>query len=61
VRVGGIYLNKARIRHALAAVLAVAASPAGFTVTRGANGGSRITLVAAEFNAHDGMSSSATR
>ena len=34
VRVGGIDLNKARIRNALAAVLALAASPAGFTVAR---------------------------
>ena len=34
VRVGGIDLNKARIRNALAAVLALAASPAGFTVAQ---------------------------
>ena len=32
-RLGGIDLNKPRIRHALAAVLALAAAPAGFTVT----------------------------
>jgi hypothetical protein len=32
VRVGGIDLNKERIRNALAAVLALAASPRGFTV-----------------------------
>ena len=31
-RVGGIDLNRARIRNALAAVLALAVSPAGFTV-----------------------------
>jgi hypothetical protein len=34
VRVGGIDLNKERIRNALAAVLALAASPSGFTVTQ---------------------------
>ncbi|MDH4075393.1 MAG: hypothetical protein OEW29_05600 [Acidimicrobiia bacterium] len=32
-RVGGIDLNKTRIRHALGAVLALAVSPDGFTVT----------------------------
>ena len=31
-RVGGIDLNKARLRHALAAVLALATAPLGFTV-----------------------------
>ena len=31
-RVGGIDLNKARMRHVLAAVLALAVSPTGFTV-----------------------------
>ena len=32
-RVGGIDLNRSRMRSALAAVLALAASPNGFTVT----------------------------
>ena len=34
MRVGGIDLNKERIRNALAAVLALAASPSGFTVAQ---------------------------